>query len=193
MRPEVGDRVPAAEAVVAEALRAFEEQDWSRLVVLTDSDSLVSLQTNYLIQKREMERLRAETMPDVSPDALPPAFAEYLANRKTFGELAGIRSFEEVEALGTHECRVRWAQARHPEYLVDGEASWNTDNLPIRRVTVGSVAILPDTVAVVVRRTDSVALNSLATLSMIAVLGDNRGGWYLDAATGWLGLTDWYV
>jgi hypothetical protein len=193
MRPEVGDRVPAAEAVVAEALQAFEAQKWSRLIALTDADSLASLQTNYLIRKREMERLRAESMPDVSLHELPPAFAEYLANRKTFGELAGIRSFEEVEALGTHEFLIRWAQARHPEYLVDGEASWNTDTLPIRRVTVGSVAILPDTAAVVVRATGSVAINALATLSMIAVLGDNRGGWYLDAATGWLGLTDWYV
>lgn len=193
MRPEVGDRVPAAEAVVAEALQAFEAQNWSRLVALTDADSLVSLRANYLIRKREMERLRADTMPAVSADELPPAFAAYLANRKTFGELAGIRSFEEVESLGTHEFLVRWAQARHPEYLVDGEAPWNADGFLSRRITIGSVAILPDTAAVVVRATGSVALNALATLSMIAVLGDNRGAWYLDAETGWLGLADWYV
>ncbi len=55
------------------------------------------------------------------------------------------------------------------------------------------MALLPDTVAVIVRMTDTHPMNTLAAHAMIAVLRDNRGGWSLDAANGWLGLADFYL
>jgi hypothetical protein len=72
----------------------------------------------------------------------------------------------------------------HALYLVDGAAPWNAAHEMVRRVAVGSVALLPDTVAVIVRMTDTHPLNTLRAHAMIAVLGENRGGW--------LGLADWF-
>ncbi len=190
-RPEVGDRVPGAEAVVATALKAFEEQEWATLVSLTDAGSLESLRAQYVVLKREMLRRLAENPMPV--DELPPEFREWLAQRRQFGELAGVLSLHEAESLNAAEFLIRWAQARHPGHLVDGIAPWNPGGTLRRRVVVGSVALLPDTVAVLVREPDTGSQSALGTAALIAVLGDNRGGWALDAAQGWLGMVDGFV
>lgn len=191
-RPDSGDRVPAAEAVVAEALAAFEAQDWSRLVELTDAGSVGTLRMQYLDGKRtEGTPAQFAAAEELLGCEVPESVKEAARGPLRFGELAGITTLEQAEALTEAEFLVRWAQARHPHYLVDGIAPWNNAYLE-RRAPIGSVAFLPDTVAVVVRATHLVALNTLAGLSMIAVIGDNQGGWALDASSGWLGLADIY-
>lgn len=193
-RPDIGDRVPTAEAVVAAALTAFEEQHWLTLIALTDAGSLVTLKTQYLNAKRtSLSRPPLFDAAALASDDMPEELAEWARNRREFGELAGITTLEQAEALSDAEFLVRWAQARNPEYLFDGGSPWHPGHSLQRRAVVGSVAVLPDTVAVVVRMTESHALNTLGTHSMIAVLGDNTGGWTLDASSGWLGLADIYV
>jgi hypothetical protein len=193
-RPNIGDRVPRAEAVVAAALQAFEAQDWLRLIELTDAGSLETLKAQYLASKRRA--LTEQALFDASElttGDITEALADWAHNRRQFGELAGITEIEQAEALNDTDFLMRWAQARHPHYLVDGVSPWHPRDYLERRAVVGSVALLPDTVAVVVRATESCALNTLGTTSMIAVLGDNIGGWALDASSGWLGLADLYA
>src|SRR4029434_7589760 len=95
---------------------------------------------------------------------------------------------EEAEALGTTEFMVRWARARHEFYLV-GRGAGGTGHTR-DRVVIGSVAILPDTVAVVVRSVNVTSPQPLGPIGMIAVLGDGRGEWRLDARHMWLGFAD---
>lgn len=192
-RPDIGDRVPSAEAVVAAALTAFEAQDWLPLIALTDEGSLVTLKAQYLNSRRtSLSQPPIFDTAEFASDDMPEELAEWARNRREFGELAGITTLEQAEALSDAEFLVRWAQARNPEYLVDGVSPWHPGHSLQRRAVVGSVAVLPDTVAVVVRMTETHALSTLATHSMIAVLGDNTGGWTLDASSGWLGLADIY-
>ncbi|MBY0491343.1 MAG: hypothetical protein K2R93_15980 [Gemmatimonadaceae bacterium] len=96
----------------------------------------------------------------------------------------------EAEALSPAAFLTWWGQAQHPHDLVDGASPWN-DTILERREVIGSVAILPDTVAVVARPTEIVCLDTLG-VCMIAALGDNQGGWGFDASCGWLGLADRY-
>jgi hypothetical protein len=106
----------------------------------------------------------------------------------TFHELAGVSTLEEAEALGVVDFMVRWAQARHDGYLTAHGVG--ATGFARERVVVGSVAILPDTVAVLVRTVNVASLQPLATLGLVAVLGDGRGEWRLDAQNAWLGLAD---
>jgi len=193
-RPDIGDRVPLAESVVTNALHAFEGQDWTRLIALTDAGSLVTLKTMYLQQKRWLlaQRPPFDAADLASPD-IPADIKEWALNRRQFGELAGITTLDHAESLEHAEFLMRWAQARHPQYLVDGIAPWHPGDSLVRREVIGSVALLPDTVAVLVRATEVHAFNTLGGLSMIAVLGDNAGGWELDASSGWLGLADGFL
>ncbi|QJR34702.1 hypothetical protein [Gemmatimonas groenlandica] len=193
-RPDIGDRVPRAEAVVAAALDAFEKQDWPRLIALTDAGSLVTLKSRYLAMKRiELGREPPFGATEMELGEVPSELEEWWRNRRQFGELAGITEIEHAEALDDTEFLLRWAQARHPQYLVDGVSPWHPRDHVERRSVVGSVALLPDTVAVVVRAAETHPLTTLAALSMIAVLGDNTGDWALDASSGWLGLADSYL
>ena len=189
-RPDAGDRVPAAEAVVGAALHAFESQEWDTLVALTDAASLETMRTGYLEMRRQMPPfLPPLDIGDMyKPEFREEAEKEFRAifeNRREFGELAGVMSLAEAEALDSAEFLRRWAQARHPEYLFDGKVPWYHDGKLKRRVVVGSIATLPDTVAVMVRETEGVI--EVHAHEFIAVLGDNRGGWLLDAED-WLGL-----
>ena len=190
--PGIGDRVVEAEAVVAEALAAFEGQRWPRLVELTDADSVVALKSQYLHLKRSNIGPYPTDPAEIDATELGEEFKEFLRSRRQFGELAGITSIEQAEALDCGEFLTRWAQARNGEYLVDGAEPWHREQILQRREVVGSVAILPDTVAVLVRTLDSVGLSALACYELIAVLGDGAGEWRLDAANGWLGLADTY-
>ena len=191
-RPEVGDRVPAAETVVAAALHAFESQEWDRLVELTDAGSLETLRTRYLEMRRKMPPFPKLDLGDMyKPEFREEAeqeFRAHLENRRDFGELAGVLSLADAQALDAAEFLRRWAQARHPEYLFDGRTPWYHKGKLKRRVVVGSIATLPDTVGVMVREADSVI--EVHAHEFIAVLGDNRGGWTLDAESGWLGMGD---
>lgn len=191
--PDIGDRVVEAEAVVAEALQAFEGQNWRRLVELTEADSIVALKSQYLVTKRTGTNPFPMDAVEIEASDLEESFKEFLRNRRQFGELAGITTIEQVEALESDEFLTRWAQARHGEYLVDGVSPWHKNHVLQPRAVVGSVAILPDTVAVLVRKTNTAALSTLACHDLIAVLGDNTGDWRLDAASAWLGLADMYV
>ena len=106
-RPTRGDRVPAAEAVVAEALMAFEAQHWSRLVELTDAGSLETLMTRYLASQRDT------SIPPLAVELgflaeLAEARKEWLSKRPRLGELAGITTIEEAEALSPAEFLTRF-------------------------------------------------------------------------------------
>lgn len=191
--PDIGDRVVQAEAVVALALEAFEGQNWPPLVELTDADSILALKSQYLTMKRAMKSPFPSAPEEIESSEFDESFKEFLRQRRHFGELAGITSMAEAEALDDEGFLTRWAQARNPEYLVNGVEPWHRDHVLQRRVVVGSVAILPDAAAVVVRARDSVGLSALACYQLIAVLGDNTGEWRLDAASGWLGLADMYA
>jgi hypothetical protein len=191
--PDVGDRVPPAEQVVADAFKAFEAQEWQRLVELTESDSIVALRKTYVAHKSRPEVVFPMPDPGVTLSETDERVMEYFASRKKFGELAGITTMQQVDALSNEEFLIRWAQARDYRYLVNGVAPWHDQTPDQPRVVVGSVAVMPDLVAVVVRVLGTAALNSLGTYSMVAVLGDGAGTWHLDAATGWLGLADFYV
>jgi hypothetical protein len=180
-----------------------------------------TLKTQYLQMKRwrrELDAKQAQAMDeqqwdfsDVKPELREEYAREFLAlmaqqrelmtKQHAFGELAGVRSFDEVEALTPAEFLIRWAQARHAEYLVEGKEPWHPNETLQRRSVVGSVAVLPDTVAVVVHRAQTPGprragvqyVHWIQGHSLIAVLGDNRGVWALDAAAGWLGLRDMYA
>lgn len=189
--PEIGDRVTAAEAVVATALAAFQAQEWEVVIALTDADSVENLRRSYLDEKAG--RLALPPRSTWEPkDPLLEEIEEFLATMPeqpiTFHELAGVSTLEEAEALGVAEFMVRWAQARHDGYLAAYGAGGT--GFERERVVVGSVAILPDTVAVLVRTVNVASLQPLATLGLVAVLGDGRGEWRLDAQYGWLGLAD---
>jgi hypothetical protein len=106
----------------------------------------------------------------------------------TFHELAGVSTYEEADALGVAEFMVRWAQARHGGYLAAHDTS--PAGFTGERVVIGSVAILPDTVAVLVRTVNVASSQPLAPLGLVTVLGDGRGEWRLDAQHAWLGLAD---
>ena len=190
--PEIGDRVRAAEAVVAAALAAFQAQEWEGVIALTDSDSIENLRREYLDEKAG----RFEQLPPGPGSEQAARFLEKIDELLstmpdqpiTFHELAGVSTLEEAEALGTTEFMVRWAQARHEGYL----AAHGADATGFRRerLVIGSVAILPDTVAVLVRDVNGTSPQPLGTLGMIAVLGDGRGEWRLDARHAWLGFAD---
>jgi hypothetical protein len=193
-RPVIGERVPQAEAVVAAALHAFEAQDWRRLITLTDPGSIETLKTGYLAGKRvAMRQPPMFDLADFASGEIPEELRQWALTRRQFGELAGITTLDQVEALDHAEFLVRWAQARHPHYLVDGVSPWHPGHVLNRREVMGSVAVLPDTVAVLVRATEVHAINTLGGLSLVAVLGDNAGGWSLDASSAWLGLVDAYA
>lgn len=190
--PDVGDRVPVAEQVVADALNAFEAQDWQRLVELTDRDSVVALRKSYV----ELKSLPDIAFPTpefgVPLSEIDAGVMDYFASRKKFGELAGITTMEQVEALSNDEFLIRWANARDNRYLVNGVEPWHVNPSALPRAVVGSVAVMPDVAAVVVRQLDAYSTQALATYSMIAVIGDGAGAWHLDAASGGLGLVDSY-
>ena len=189
--PEIGDRVRAAEVVVAAALAAFQAQEWEVVIALTDADSIENLRRAYLDEKAG----RFELPPRSSWEPADPfleVIDEWLAMMPdqpiTFHELAGVSTLEEAEALGTTEFMVRWARARHDGYLAAHGAG--ATGFTRERVVIGSVAILPDTVAVLVRDVNVASSSPLGTLGMVAVLGDGRGEWRLEARHGWLGLAD---
>ena len=189
--PEIGDRVQAAEAVVAAALGAFEAQEWEVAIALTDADSIENLRREYLDEKAGRSALPPfSSLQPADPflEQLDELLATMPDRPITFHELAGVSTLEEAEALGTTEFMVRWARARHEFYLVGrraGATGYTHD-----RVVIGSVAILPDTVAVLVRDVSATSPQPLGTLGMIAVLGDGRGEWRLDARHMWLGFAD---
>jgi hypothetical protein len=188
--PEIGDRVRAAEAVVAAALAAFQAQEWEVVIALTDADGIENLRREYLDEKAGRSTL--PPLSSLQPDPFLEQLDELLATMPdrpiTFHELAGVSTLEEAEALGTTEFMVRWARARHELYLSArgaGATGFTRD-----RVVIGSVAILPDTVAVLVRSVNAVSPQPLGTIGMVAVLGDGRGEWRLDARHMWLGFAD---
>jgi hypothetical protein len=189
--PEIGDRVQDAEAVVAAALVAFQAQEWEVVIALTDADGIGNLRREYLDEKAG--RFDLPPLSSLQPgNSLLEGLDEMLASMPdrpiTFHELAGVSTLEEAEALGTTEFMVRWAQARHDGYLkAHGGGVSGFDR---ERVVIGSVAILPDTVAVLVRSVNAVSPQPLGTIGMIAVLGDGRGDWRLDARHMWLGFAD---
>ncbi len=115
--PEIGDRVRAAEAVVAAALAAFRAQEWQAVTALTDADSIENLRRHYLDEKAGRFALRPPRESGEPADPFLEAFDESLAAMPdrpvTFHELAGVSTLEEAEALGVAEFMVRWAQARH--------------------------------------------------------------------------------
>ena len=189
--PEIGDRVRAAEAVVAAALAAFQAQEWEVVIALTDADSIENLRRSYLDEKAGRFALPPRQSWEPA-DPLIEEIEEFLATQPeqpvTFHELAGVSTLEEAEALGVTDFMVRWAQARHDGYLAAHGVG--AVGFARERVVIGSVAILPDTVAVLVRTVNVASLQPLATLGMVAVLGDGRGEWRLDAQNGWLGLAD---
>lgn len=190
-RPEIGDRVPGAEALVTAAFSAFDAQNWTRLIELTDPGSLVTLKAHYIEMKRiQLDQPPALDEAALASDEIPRSLRDWILNRKVFGELAEITTMEEVIALDYPEFLTRWAQARHPRYESTDGGPWNPQVSVEPRAVVGSVAILPDTAAVLVRMTKVEPLNTLATISLIAALGDNAGGWTLDASSGWLGMFD---
>jgi hypothetical protein len=183
--------VQAAEAVVAAALAAFRAQDWEGAVALTDADAIENLRRSYLDEKAGRFGLPPRSSWEPA-DGFLAQMEELMAMMAdepvTFHELAGVSTIEEAEALGVKEFMVRWAQARHDGYLAahGGRATGFSDE----RVVIGSVAILPDTVAVVVRTLNVAYSQPLAPIGMVTVLGDGRGEWRLDAQHGWLGLPD---
>jgi hypothetical protein len=190
-QPEIGDRVRAAEAVVAAALAAFQAQEWEAAIALTDADSIESLRRSYLDEKAGRFALPPRQSWEPA-DPFLEEIEEFLAMMPdepvTFHELAGVSTLEEAEALGTAEFMVRWARARHDGYLAAHGEGPRT--LTSERAVIGSVAILPDTVAVLVRTLNVAYSQPLAPLGLVAVLGDGRGEWRLDAQHGWLGLAD---
>ena len=189
--PEIGDRVRAAEAVVAAALAAFHAQEWEVVTALTDADSIENLRRHYLDEKAGRFALPPrQSWEPVDPflEELEELLATMPDQPVTFHELAGVSTLEEAEALGVAEFMVRWAQARHDGYLV--AHGFGAMGLMRERVVVGSVAILPDTVAVLVRTVNFVSSQPLALIGMVTVLGDGRGEWRLDAQHAWLGLAD---
>ncbi|MBK8247153.1 MAG: hypothetical protein IPK85_07155 [Gemmatimonadetes bacterium] len=186
--PEIGDRVPGAEAVVAAALAAYEQQQWSLLVDLTDRDSLEELRQRFLEEKRQSWMHEWE-VPAGFPDELVGFLQLAPPGPPTFHELAGISTLEEAVALSPSEFLIRWAQARHEEYL-SVQGGMPPDPRTTARVVLGSVALLPDAVAVVVRSVNVCSRDVLGNTQLIAVLGSGRGEWRLDAACAWLGLVD---
>lgn len=192
--PEIGDRVRAAEAVVAAALAAFQAQEWEVVVALTDADSIAELRRRYLENKarRLAPPLHVSwEADDPEAEAMRELLAQMAEMPVTFHELAGVSTLEEARALDATEFMVRWAQARHAGYLeAHGlrEAGWMPE-----RVVVGSVAVVPDTVAVLVRIVNVLDSHPIGALGLIGVLGDGRGEWRLDAELSWLGLADGIV
>ena len=189
--PEIGDRVKAAEAVVAAALAAFQAQEWEVVIALTDADGIENLRREYLDEKAG--RFPLPPGPSSEPAArfleqLDELLASMPDRPITFHELAGVSTLEEAEALGTTEFMVRWARARHELFLSTRGA--DAAGFTRDRVVIGSVAILPDTVAVLVRSVNAVSPQPLGTIGMVAVLGDGRGEWRLDARHMWLGFAD---
>ena len=189
--PEIGDRVRAAEAVVAAALAAFHAQEWEVVIALTDTDSIENLRRTYLDEKagRFAFPPRSSWEPaDPFLEEMEELLAMMPDQPVTFHELAGVSTLEEAEALGVTEFMVRWAQARHDGYLA--ALGVGAVGFARERVVIGSVAILPDTVAVLVRTVNLASSQALAPLGLVAVLGDGRGEWRLDAEHAWLGLAD---
>ena len=103
--PDIGDRVPAAEAVVAQALAAFRAQDWEGVVALTDADSSEKLRRNYL--RGKARRTQRSPPSWVGPDAVSEEIRELLKAMAelpvTFHELAAVTTLEEAEALSVTE------------------------------------------------------------------------------------------
>ena len=189
--PEIGDRVRAAEAVVAAALAAFQAQEWEVVTALTDADSIEKLRRSYLDGRARQSAPRPpQSWRPTDPDQVDLDYLEGLIADMpiTFHELAGVSTLEEAEALSAEEFMVRWAQARHDGYLAahGGHAAGMT----VQRAVLGSVAMLPDTVVVLVRAVNVGFSQPLAPLGMVAVLGDGCGEWRLDAQYSWLGLAD---
>jgi hypothetical protein len=193
--PDIGDRVRAAEAVVAEALAAFHAQEWEGVVALTDADSIEKLRRAYL-QHKAM-RAPPPTQSWEPADPFREELRELLEGMAelpiTFHELAEVTTFEEAEALSAAEFMVRWAQARHAGYLAAHGRGDATPTHWVERVVLGSVAILPDMVVVLVRSLNLSSSQPLAPLGLIAVLGNGRGEWRLDAESAWLGLADFIL
>jgi len=187
--PEIGDRVRAAEVVVASALAAFEAQEWETVTALTDADSIETLRREYLDEKARRFAVPPPTWGATDPDQeeLNELLAQMADLPITFHELAGVATLEEAEALGVAEFMVRWAQARHEGYLT---AHGLASGFARTRVVLGSVAVLPDTVVVLVRAVNVGSPQALAPLGLVVVLGDGRGEWRLNAQNAWLGLAD---
>ena len=84
--------------------------------------------------------------------------------------------------------RQSWEPA--DSFLEEIEEFLATARSGLDRIVIGSVAILADTVAVLVRTLNVAYSQPLAPLGMVAGPGDGRGDWRLDAQNGWLGLAD---
>ena len=181
-RLEIGDRVPAAERVVASALEAFEAGRWNELYDFTDRDTLAKLMQKFMRTKEE--RINRPPPPD-SWEPLSPMEEEVREMLRmaaelpvTFYDLAHVRSIDEARALDPRAFIARWAEARY-----DGAGRGARDGVPASsRVVVGSLAILPDYAMVVTRWTQTGSTSPLHVLSNIGVIGDGRGEWRLDAS-----------
>lgn len=184
-RPEIGDRVFAAERAVTATITAFRAQEWDRLYDFTDADTTAKLMAEYLGGK---ERRVNRQLPPLTWEALTPEeeemreFARMAAERPvTFHELARIASLEEARALSSREFLARWAEARK---------RWELEVHSGERVVIGSVAILPDYAMVVTRYTKTGSFHPMHVLCNVGVMGDGNGIWGLDASAQWFGLMD---
>jgi len=94
--PEIGDRVRAAEVVVASALAAFEAQEWETVTALTDADSIETLRREYLDEKARRFAVPPPTWGSTDPgqEELNELLAQMADLPITFHELAGVATLE---------------------------------------------------------------------------------------------------